>query len=337
MKGRVMAKAKRATAKETSQSAGKTSKRRIRRPSLWKTWGPIGAVLLVVVLVVGIFFLMARQQATASAGTGGKTEMASSRVIDELTHVDPKVLAEVGNGGVQNTPHALRQSLLTEADGKPEIFFASAEYCPYCAAQRWAIVVALSHFGTFHQLGQTTSSGTDVDPSTPTLTFHGSSYSSTLLDFEPVELQTNQQDSSGNYTALETPTAQQQQLLATYDAPPYVRADSQGSIPFMDIANQFVMAGSGYDPQLLSGQSWEQIAATLSDPNSPITRGIVGTANTLTAAICMTTNQQPANVCTAAPISHLQQPLTGSAIPLPGSQNEVVADTINVQRRQARD
>ena len=27
-----------------------------------------------------------------------------------------------------------------------------AEYCPYCAAQRWAMIVALSRFGTFSGL-----------------------------------------------------------------------------------------------------------------------------------------------------------------------------------------
>ena len=36
--------------------------------------------------------------------------------------------------------------------GKPEMLYIGAEYCPYCAAERWAMIVALSRFGTFSGL-----------------------------------------------------------------------------------------------------------------------------------------------------------------------------------------
>ena len=42
-------------------------------------------------------------------------------------------------------------------DGKPGIFYYGAEYCPYCAAERWPVVVALSRFGTWSNLQQTIS------------------------------------------------------------------------------------------------------------------------------------------------------------------------------------
>ncbi len=38
-----------------------------------------------------------------------------------------------------------------------------AEYCPFCAAQRWAMVNAFSRFGTFTGLTTTHSSSTDTD------------------------------------------------------------------------------------------------------------------------------------------------------------------------------
>ena len=56
-------------------------------------------------------------------------------------------------------------------DGKPAIVFVSEESCPFCAAERWPLAVALSHFGTWSQLGITQSAATDVYPGTATLSF----------------------------------------------------------------------------------------------------------------------------------------------------------------------
>jgi len=39
-------------------------------------------------------------------------------------------------------------------------------YCPYCAAERWSIIVALSKFGNFSGLTYMLSSAFDIDPST---------------------------------------------------------------------------------------------------------------------------------------------------------------------------
>jgi len=55
--------------------------------------------------------------------------------------------------------------------GKPAIVFVSEESCPFCAAERWSLAVALAHFGTWGHLGSTTSSATDVYPNTATLLF----------------------------------------------------------------------------------------------------------------------------------------------------------------------
>ena len=40
-------------------------------------------------------------------------------------------------------------------DGRPGVVYVGSEFCPYCAADRWALVVALSRFGTFAHLGAT--------------------------------------------------------------------------------------------------------------------------------------------------------------------------------------
>ena len=52
-----------------------------------------------------------------------------------------------------------------------------------------------------------------------------------------------------------------------FDVPPYVNsADQSGAVPFLDIANRYVLAGAQYDPQVLAGQ----IASQLSNPSSPV-------------------------------------------------------------------
>jgi hypothetical protein len=202
--------------------------------------------------------------------------------------------------------------VLTGPTGKPEFLYVGAEYCPYCAAERWSMVVALSRFGTFSKLYQTTSSSTDVYPSTPTFTFYsalykGPVYNSSYIDFVPVETQGNVQDSSGNYPSLQTPTAAQQTLLNTYDGPPYTATSTAGSIPFIDIGNRYVLSGASYSPQDLANLQWQDIANDLADPNSTVSKDILGTANYLTAALCTMTHQQPGNVCNTPTIQSIEQ------------------------------
>ena len=263
-------------------------------------WGPVGGTLIAIALIVGLFFLLSRPQAS---GTVPQRPLASSSVMQSVTHIDPSVFAAVGGGSTTPPSAVSGHPALTGSGGKPLLFYDGAEYCPYCAAERWAVVVALSRFGTWGTLHETTSSASDVYPSTNTFSFYQSTYQSTFIDFLPLEETTNQPDSSGGYVPLQSPTTQEQQLLSTFNPP---------GIPFIDIANKYTVTTPGYSPQVLQGLSWDDIAATLSNSSSPVSQGIVGTANYLTAAICDVTNQQPASVCTAAPIPQLEQSLQGT-------------------------
>jgi hypothetical protein len=179
---------------------------------------------------------------------------------------------------------------LTARDGKPEVLFVSAEYCPFCAAQRWPLVVALSRFGSFGGLSATHSSTNDVYPDTKSFSFYGSTYTSSSLNFTSVELQTNQ-ISGSSYGTLQSLTASQSELLTKFDRAPYTA--ETGSIPFLDIANRYVSVGSGYSPQILQGLSMQQIATQLNDTNSPIAEAVDGEANRIVAAITEATGVQP--------------------------------------------
>jgi hypothetical protein len=78
-----------------------------------------------------------------------------------------------------------------------------------------------------------------------------------------------------------------------------VPAADAGSIPFVNYGNKYLTIGASYNPGVLQGLTWNQVAGDLHNPASPVAKGILGTANYMTAAICGLTGDQPAAVCTS--------------------------------------
>jgi hypothetical protein len=266
--------------------------RRLRRRRLL-TWValPVALVVLVVAALVVVKVTGAGDRPAAQPATA-----AGDQVVAAVTAVPAATLDQVGAGSGVTPPKRIDGPALT-ADGKPRVLYVGAEYCPYCAAERWAVVVAMSRFGSYSGLGETASAAQDVFPSTPTLSFHGSSYAGATVAFTGVETESNEVSGSG-YAPLDPLSAADQQLFATYNAPPYV--DSAGSIPFVDIGGKYLISGASFTPQVLHGLTHEQVAAALSDPTSPVARSVDGAANVITAAVCTTTQQAPAAVCGSA-------------------------------------
>ncbi|HEY6541286.1 MAG TPA: DUF929 family protein [Ktedonobacteraceae bacterium] len=298
------------------QSTPAASRRKpVTRRRSWNQSYMIAIVIGLIAVIIVAFVVISHIQSTVTPPAA-----TSSQVFKDVTQVDPNILSVVGTGKLQSPFKAVQgnPAALTGPTGKPEFLYIGAEYCPFCAAQRWAMVVALSRFGTFSQLYQTTSSATDSYPNTPTFTFDpklykAPIYTSQYVDFVPVEETTNVQNSDGTYPTLQTPTAAQQKLFATYDAPPYT--SSAGSIPFIDIANKYIAIGlaSGYSPQDLAGKQWSDIANSLVDTSSTISQHILGSANYLTAGICMATGQQPSSVCSTGVIQNIEKTLPKTA------------------------
>jgi hypothetical protein len=267
-----------------------------------------GSVLVVILIVVGLIVFKANKgSSTASTSTSSLTGAALTNVVSKITTVPASTLDSVGSGGgsVSAKPVTISGTALTSG-GKPEVLYQGAEYCPYCAAERWAMIVALGRFGTFsglatiHSAAANGAGNTEPFPNTPTWTFVNAHYTSQYLVFSSVEEQTNIPDkTTGSYTNLQTPTAAQTALITKYDAAPYVSAADAGSIPFVDFGNKYMIVGASYSPQVLTGLSWSTIATDLSNPSSAVAKGVDGTANYITAAICKLTNNQPASACTS--------------------------------------
>ncbi len=244
----------------------------------------IGAVVIVVVAGL-LAVVLAQPSKTGSVPAGADV----GAIVKKVTTVPTSVTDQVGAGGVgaDNRIKAVKGEALTK-DGKPEVLFVGAEYCPYCAAERWSVVNALARFGTFSDLSFTRSSTSDVFPDTPTFTFHGSSFTSPYVAFTAVETASNKRTSQGGYQTLDTPTPQQEQLL---------QANTQGSIPFLDFGGRYVSSGATYSPDVLQGKTFAEIADAMRDPGSDVAKGAVGSANVFTALICEATGQKPAKVC----------------------------------------
>jgi hypothetical protein len=286
--------ARRQEARRRARAAREAQRRAAqRRKRLTIAGAAVAAVALAVVVLVVVKIATGSRSPGASAPSA---QPAPTEVLAAVSDVSAATLDTVGRGKVDTLPKPVTGQTALTADGKPLVVYIGAEYCPFCAAQRWPLVVALSRFGTFRGLSVTQSASDDVFPDTATLSFHGASYTSQYLAFQGVETHSNVRSGAG-YATLDTLTTQQQQLLATFDAPPYVSSDSVGAIPFLDFGNQAVITGASYSPKLLAGKSAAQIAAALSDPGNPIAQAVDGSANAFTALLCKLTGGQPGEVC----------------------------------------
>ena len=254
-----------------------------------------GAVLGVILIVVAFILVKSMSSPTTTPTSTARAPLPAS-VANQVTNVPASALATVGKGSVlQFNPVPITKvtgPALT-SNGKPEMLYIGAEYCPYCAATRWSMAVALSRFGTLSKpLHGIHSSSSDVYPDTATLTFYKTGYNSKYLVFTPVE------NENINRSLLQPTTAQQNQVWARYEPDP-----TQRGYPFISFGNKYVLKTPIYNPAVLKGLTWSQIAADLHNPSSPVAQGVLGGANYITAAICKMTNNQPASVCAAPSIT----------------------------------
>jgi hypothetical protein len=246
-------------------------------------------VVLVVVLIVVKAAGGSSKSTNVSAGSSVGTPTPAS-VTAALAAIPASQLAAARQsaGKAVPAPTAINGPAVG-ANGKPGILYIGAGYCPYCAAERWAIVTALSQFGTFSGLRDSHSSSSDVNPNTPTFSFHGSTYTSPYLTFTAVE-----QTTSDPTVRLDTPTAAQQQLIEQF---------SSGTIPFVYFDGRYLINGAQYDGKILAGLTVEQVAAQAANPSTAIGAAVQASAGTIVQAICHLTGGQPGSVCGAFPSS----------------------------------
>ncbi len=286
-----------------------------RRPASSTTQrGPlaVGIVVVAIAAIITALVLIKVNGSTSSTTTVDQAVPVS--IFKAVTHVPATALAQAGYSSaipltekITGAPASLTQG------GKPEVLFIGADYCPFCAAERWPLISALSKFGTFSNLHLMKSSASDAYANTHTFTFYKSSYTSKYISFVPVEWSTNQTTTSSNnfsgYSILQPPSKAQLKLFTKYDAAPYTT--TTGAIPFIDFGNRYLQIGASYTPQVLSGLNWTTIAGALSLPTSSAGQAIDQTTNVIIATICKMTGDQPGNVCGTPTIKSITSQLGG--------------------------
>jgi thiol-disulfide isomerase/thioredoxin len=251
----------------------------------------------VVVIVLAILFLFSRPSPSQSRVSFDNVLVPSS-LLSEL-NISASLSNNIGIGTASYSVISNINGNLLTLNNKPEVLYMGAEYCPFCAAERWALVIALSRFGTFSNLHFMTSSATDYPPSTPTFTFYNSTYTSNYISFVSVE-QTTNQPSGGGYATLQTPNTSEYNLMAQYD--------SRGSIPFVLFGNKSVLVGATYDPlSVLDSYNWSAVANLLHNGSTVQAQSIIGSANLITTKICQMDNNTPSNVCSQSYVKQIER------------------------------
>jgi hypothetical protein len=263
------------------------------------TWGIVALVLIVVIVLVVV-------KLTGSSNPSSTTFQSGpvpASIEQQVTKVPDSVYNTVGVSSptvAVTPPHKTTGQPLLKFDTKAGVFYMGGEYCPFCAAERWALVTTLSRFGTLSGLQTMQSSSTDVDPSTQTFTFAQAHYSSPYVGVKTRELYSNQPNAAGTgYVILQPLTKQETALVKKYDNSKYTGGSttSSGSIPFVSIGNQFIVSGASFSPAVLQGLSRAQIAANLTTTNNPATRAIISTSNYMSASICHINGHAPSSIC----------------------------------------
>lgn len=177
------------------------------------------------------------------------------------------------------------------AGNKVGLLYIGADFCPYCAGQRWALVLTLVRFGKLGGLEYMASTAHDVYPNTPTVSFQHSTYASKYVAFYPVETANR----AGK--VLQHPNKAQNAIFNKFDAPPYT--PNYGGIPFVYVDGQYMLSRPLVLPGQLAGMDWEQAAAALANPASALFQSVMPQVNALTAAICRLDGGDPDEVCSA--------------------------------------
>ena len=270
---------------------------RHRLPMALVTW-----VFVLLILLVVVVLLVVKVTRGTTTVTPPPVAPASSAAVRAVVSVPAAVFDAVGAPAAGDPGEAVLsgQAPLT-IGGRPAVVFVGAEFCPYCAAERWALVAALGRFGTFTHLGATSSSSAEVFPGTPTFSFEGATYRSRYLTLASVEEYKGEPSGTApaGFPPLHAPTPLEAALVRQFDGAPFV--PGTGTLPFVDVANRLVVSGAGigFSPGIFQGSSLEQIAQGLTSPTSPVTQAVLGAANRLSAAICAATGGRPAAVCSS--------------------------------------
>ncbi len=244
----------------------------------------IAAVVAVVVIIIAVAVgsVIANRPAPAPAA-GGNAGVAA---LSKLTSIPAATFDAAAAPTAEQVPAKLAGASAIKVDGKPQVLYIGAEFCPFCAIERWALIAALSRFGSFEGISETTSSSADTLPDTPTFSFLKAKYTSDHVAFSSVETQ----DREGKPL----------QALEGANAELFKKYNTQGSIPWISWGGTHATSGATVSGQAFEGKTYDQIITGILDPTSELGKTVLPAANVMTAQLCDQNGGKPTNVCTSA-------------------------------------
>lgn len=256
------------------------------RHSRW-AWAGLAMVALVIGAVVVLFLARGGSGAdgtatAASASASGTVPAGSNQPSGAASIALDQVRRESGEPLLEG--------------GKPLVFFMGAEWCPFCASERWALVAATSRFGKWSGLGELRSrEGQDYFGALPSYDLTQATYTSKYLNLRHKELATVEGDPLQKLDSFE------EKLVDGYD--------ERGSVPFLFAGGPSgrYTVELGFSPGLLTGLSFGALRKDVADtaPTEAVD-AIDGQTEAITALICKLDGQQPASVCAKGSIPALE-------------------------------
>ena len=264
-----------------------------RRSRMFIIGGIVAAVAVIVVLIIVV----------AGGSKGLPRKAAPLAAVNQMNGVPTSVMVDgatkVGAQGLQYAVKAAGGTLTK--NGKPEVLFIGAEFCPICAAERWPMTMALMKFGTFTNLQQTHSAIRDGNVGT--WSYYGATYTSQYLTFQPYEIYTNQ-PSGGYYKALE-------KLPADAQANWTANLGSNLTFPFVNFAGKEALETAQFNPSTIYNHSFDTILGAVGSNDQTTGANIDAAAAVFTKYLCGITNDQPSDVCSA--VQSVTAPVTQSS------------------------
>src|SRR6478736_1177874 len=211
----------------------------------------IAVVAVIGAVVIGVVVANRPPSTPAAGGSTGSTASADA-ALAKLVALPQATLDASAAPNTAQAPTKLQGSTALTQDGKPKVLYVGAEYCPFCAMERWPLIAALARFGTFSGLTPTTSSSSDVHPDTPTWSFAKAKYASDVLAFEAVETQDR------NQQPLQTLEGENLQLFQKHNP--------GGGIPWIDYGGTNATSGATVDANVIDGKTYAEIIAGINVP-----------------------------------------------------------------------
>lgn len=245
-----------------------------------------GTIVVVVLAVVGAMVGLKLSGGGKGSGASASPSAGASGTVTAPA-VPAAALAAAG-GATSSLPKFAAGFPSIAKDGKPTVAYVGGEFCPFCAGERWALVIAMSRFGQFSGLQAITSS----EESLPTFTFAKAGYTSQYVNFQMTE---NEDQQHKQLQAVPSNVASEFGQVNAY--------------PFISYDNKYFTVGPQYDVTVLKGKSFEQVRTALANPKSAISKAVYPIANDITATVCKVTGDKPGSVCKGSTIQQLEKQL----------------------------